>query len=179
MFSHSGGSPDGSAEVNRRPCFASCSSKRHAAFDRRRRPLRSGVRNSARSKDVRAFYGRQAGRLWGLRGPHSRSVVVMLRAVAFRRADFAHLRRRRLPRLAHLGRRAWRYWPSSVCKTARVSEPASEQGWRLAAVWDIPLIVSVVARGPLRSQATDGESAAGFCANLASWMGQTVAQTAL
>ena len=110
----------------------------------------------------RAFNGRQAGQLWGLRGPHRRFVVVMLRAVAFRRADLAHLRRRRLPRLAHLGRYAFRYWrspflPGGTCVRACVRS-------RLAVVWDIPArIGSVVARGPLRSQTIDGDSAAGFC----------------
>ncbi len=170
---NSGGSPDGSAKVNRRARLASCSSKRHAAFDRRRRPLRSGVRNSAGSKDVRAFYGRQACRLWGLRGPHRRSVVVMLRAVAFRCADLAHLRRRRLPRLAHLGPTRLPLLAEPVFANSGTCVQACVRA-RLAAGWDIPArIVSVVARGPLRSQTIDGESAAGFCADLASWMGQT------
>jgi hypothetical protein len=169
---NSGGSPDGSAKVNGRVRLASCSSKRHAAFDRRRRPLQSGVRNSAGSKDVRAFYGRQAGRLWGLRGPHRRSVVVMLRAVAFRRADLAHLRRRRLPRLAHLGQRACRYWPSPFLQGGTcVQACVPAKAWRLFGTF-LGLSAFVAFR-PVRSQTIDGESAAGFCADLASWMGQT------
>jgi hypothetical protein len=86
----------------------------------------------------------------------------MLRAVAFRRADLAHLRRRRLPRLAHLGRRACRYWPSPVLPGGTCVQACVRA--RLAAVWDIPArIASVVAFRPVRSQIIDGESAAGFC----------------
>ena len=78
------------------------SSIRHAASTAGDGLYNRAPRNSAGLWDD-AFYGRQAGQLWDLRFRHRRFAVVMLRASAFRHVDLAHLRRRRLPRLAHLG----------------------------------------------------------------------------